>query len=219
MRIGIIHATMNSVAPMTESFASLKPGITALHFLNENMLVKAAERGGVEASTMRMFARLVFEASEAEVDGIIVACSLWCPFVRLIEHFVDVPVVAVNLPMLEAAVAESARIGIIATNAQSGVTTQKQLGEVAAQAGKQIETEVEAVPDAWKALQEGDVELHNRMICQAGERLAAKNCGAILLSQISMAGAARQMRYPGVKVFTTPDEGAKKILELIKSKK
>ena len=48
MRIGLIHATINAVAPVMECAQKIYPDMTILNFVNENLLDHANKVGGVD---------------------------------------------------------------------------------------------------------------------------------------------------------------------------
>ncbi len=215
MKIGVIHATMNAVEPLMAVFKKNAPETTVLNFLNENLLFRANAVGGADYKGLRAFTKLVFEAVDAEVDGIIVACSVFCPFVPLMRNFTDIPMIAIDNPMLERAVNEGKKIGILATTAPSAPSAKRQLEKMAAEENKTLEFDMEIITDAMVALKAGDVEKHNEIIAEAGKRLVERGCDTLVLSQITMACAAEKMKNFGVNVLSSPEEGYKKIVEMV----
>ncbi|MEA5083654.1 MAG: aspartate/glutamate racemase family protein [Lachnospiraceae bacterium] len=214
-KIGIIHATMNAVQPMIDVFNKYAPEVTVVNFVNENMLLRANKIGGADEDGLRTFTKLFFEAVEAEVDGIIIACSIFCPFASLMTAFTKVPVIAVDRPMLEKAVENGNKIGIMATTAPSGPSAKTQIESIASSVGKELKYEMEIVTDAMVALKKGDVTAHNKIIAEGGQRLVDKGCDTIVLTQITMACAADEMKNLEAEILSSPLEGLKKILEMI----
>ena len=215
VKIGVIHATCAAVEPLNEAAKRMGDDITLLNFVNENLLLRANLVGGADKYGLRSFARVFFEAADAGVDGIIVACTVYTPFVELVRKFVDVPVIGIDNPMLVSAVNQGTKIGIVATTAASGPSAQKQMEEIAAVLGKTVDFEIEIVTEAMKALKSENVELHNRYVYDAGKRLKDAGCDVIVIAQISTACAAEGMADLNVPVLTSPAEGIKKILEMI----
>ena len=214
-KIGVIHATCSAVEPLNQAAKKYSDDLTVLNFVNENLLFRANQVGGADKVGLRSFSRSFFEACDAGVDGIIVACSVYTPFVEQMKAFSDVPVIGIDSPMLNAAVDIGGKIGIVATTAPSGPSAQRQMEKLAAAAGKQLEYQIEINTEAMTMLKSGNVAEHNRMILEAGKKLADAGCSCIVLAQITMACAADDMACLGVPVLTSPYEGIKKIVSLI----
>lgn len=215
IKIGVIHATCSAVEPLNRAAAKLDRDITVLNFVNENLLFRANQVGGADKQGLRTFARTFFAAADAGVDGIIVACSVYTPYVELMKNFVDIPVIGIDSPMLHAAADIGGKIGIIATTASSGPSAQRQLEKIAEAAGKSLRFQVAVNTEGMTQLKAGNIDAHNQIILREGEKLAADGCSCIVLAQITMACAADVMGGLGVPVLTSPLEGMKKILSLI----
>jgi hypothetical protein len=71
---------------------------------------------------------------------------------------------------------------------------------------------------AFEALARGDAETHNRLVCECAEALA-KECDAIVLSQMSQIRALPFLENLRVPVLTTPALSMEALLEIIKNKK
>lgn len=215
MKIGVIHATLGAAAPLNEAFKRLAPDAAVLNFVNEELLHRATALGGADAAGLRMFARTAFAAAEAEVDGIIVACSVYCPYVEQIKPFLQMPVIAIDHPMLETAAARGNKIGILTTNGPAAPAAQHQIEAMAATLGRRPEFVLSPIPAAAAAFQQGRREEGIERIRRAGTALAAQGCDTLVLAQITMACAAPALSGTGVTVLTSPDEGVRRILCLI----
>lgn len=215
MKIGVIHATAGAVAPLNEAFQRLAPETTVLNFVNEELLHRANAMGGTDAVGLRMFARTVFAAAEAGVDGLIVACSVYCPYVELIRPFLQVPVIAVDNPMLETAAAGGKKIGLLTTNLPAAPAAQKQIEQMAAALGRDPSFVQCPLPEAAAALKRGEQAEAVRRIREAAEELVRQGCDTLVLAQITMACAAPALADLGVTVLTSPDEGVRRIVSLV----
>lgn len=216
-RIGVIHATVNAVEPMNQAFLRLEPEVNVINFVNEDLLFQANNKNRIDEAAMREFAKLLFEAVESGVDGIVVACSIFCPYVPFFKNFVEIPMIAVDSPMIEAAVSEAKKVGIIATTAPSGPSTQKQIETLAEKKGQDIKTQVEIVTEGMDELKKGNIKNHDQIVAKVGEKLVNQGCDAIVLSQITMASAAQEMEKLDANVLTSPEEAVKKIINQLKT--
>lgn len=208
MNIGIIHATLNAVQPLAEAFYKENPSISLVNFVNEELLAHANRIGGVDDWGLRNFTRLFMQAAEADVDGIIIACSLYSTYVDYVKPLTRKPVIAIDAPMVESAVREGKVIGVIATTAAAGPAEEKKILEEAKKLGKNITTRVEIRTEAMKALKKNDVMEHNCILREAAEKLMKEGCDTVVLSQITMACAKEEMRDLEVRVLSSPESGA-----------
>lgn len=215
MKVAAIHANMSAVEPLNLAFQNIDPNVRVINFVNEEMLRIVDEEGTVSDRALRMFAKTVFAAADAAVDGIMIACSVYCAYVEEIKPFLHMPVVAVDAPALSAAVDRGGKIGILATTPASAPACRKKLEQLAVQRGIQLEYEEGVVPAALDALKRGDIQEHDQLIAREGERLTAAGCNTLFLSQITMARAMQAMGALRSMTLATPDEGAKELLRQI----
>ena len=215
MRIAIVHATMNSYKPLIDGLTKcLSKDDVVLHFINEYLIDRATAAGKVDAKALQVFTQLMLSAVEAEPDIIVVGCSMYFPYLPLIESFVTVPIMPIDEPMLELAIEKGKKIGLVVTTAPTIAGTEKRLKRIAEKSGKTVEILGEAASQAFALLTAGDVEGHNADVLQAGEKLVKQGCDILLLCQISMACAAADVQRLGVPVLNSVDTGVQRILQI-----
>ena len=213
-RIGLVHATMNPLQPIYEAFRRLAPDVRPLSFMDEGLMDELNRTGEV---TPRMLERLLDLARRAEESGaqaILLTCSAFSPYVEQIGGQLGVPMQSADGAMLEAAGRRtSGRIAVLATLGSAGPTTARQLEQLAAVLGKQVQVEHAIVPGARDALARGDMAAHDDIVRRAiRERDGA--CDVIVLAQMSMAGAGRGVAVSaGTSVISSPDYGVKAIMQ------
>jgi len=216
LTVGVIHATIGAAQPLVDAFRDIAPEVKVLNFVNDDLLNRANRMNGADKVGLRNFTQNVFQAADAGVDGIIIGCTVYTPYVSLMQQFLDIPIIAVDSPMIQYAIANGKKIGIIATTASTGPATAKKLQAEAKIQGKEITMDCEIVTDGMIALKSGDIEKHNAIVKAAGERLVKKGCDVILLTQITMACALKEMQDLDAIVLSSPEEGAKEMLKRIK---
>jgi len=181
------------------------------------MLRLADEAGKVTARAMRIFARTVFEAADAGVDGIIIACSVYCTFVEEIRPFLSVPIVAVDAPALEIAADRGGMIGILATTAGSAPACRTKLDKIARKKNLKLSYRNGIVTEAMDALKNGNLEEHDRLLIKESQKLKEQGCNTLILSQITMARVKDAMDDELKQItLTTPEEGIKELLRNIR---
>lgn len=187
-RVGLVHATLNALQPMTEAFQQYAPAIQTLHFLDEGLIADLNAAGKVTRPLIRRFIRLVEKAEEAGVDGVLLSCSSFTPYTPLINQLFDFPIVSIDFAMLEEAVQIGTKIGVIATVVTAAPITKQILEEIAAEKKKPIEIYTETLTDAFAALQHGEEHRHNQIIYDKVEEMS-RTCDVVVLAQISMVRA------------------------------
>lgn len=214
MKIGIIHATSNAVPPLNDAFKSLAPNVTIFNFVDEYLQYYANQIKGIDDKVHRDFVNMAITAQEAKVDAIIVACTVLTPIVDIVKPFITVPIIAVDQPMLESAVNNYRKIGVVATNAPSGPATKARLEKIAGKFGKEIEVDTEIDIQAMTELKAGNEEEHNRLNALAAEKLKQRGCEVIILAQITQASAESKTKELGLPVLTSPKEAVKEVLRI-----
>ena len=216
MRIGFIHATCNAVAPIMETARALYPEITAVNFVDEQLLEHANQVGGIDPAGLRQFAKLLFSAAQANLDGIVVACTIYSPMAAYFQPFLEVPIVGIDRAMIEQAVDSGEKIGLLGTTAPSVPAMKQQMLEYAASVGKVPVMETRTVAEAMARLRAGDLQAHDDLIRRAALELIQDGCTTIVLSQITMARAKILLQIPGITVLTSPETGLARLMQLVK---
>jgi Asp/Glu/hydantoin racemase len=109
--------------------------------------------------------------------------------VDLVKKFVSRPVLKIDEPMAEMAVARGRRIGVVATVATTLDPTSSLLRQKASEAGREISISTALCQEAFQAILQGDTERHDRMVMEKATELA-QEVDLILLAQGSMARLA-----------------------------
>lgn len=209
--IGLIHANFTSVQPMLDAFKKIAPKTSLLHFMDEGLLKAVNEQGGVTPQILRRFVSLLERAEQSGVDGILLSCSAFSPYVPGFEHLFSIPIVTVDGAMIQQAVDIGGKIGVIATVAVSGPITAQQIEEVAVQQGKNVKAQVCLATEAFPLLQP-DPAAYNKILLDKAKSLE-NSVNAIVLAQISMSPALAVMGGIKVPVLTSPESSVNAILK------
>ncbi len=215
MKIAVIHATMIAVEPLENGIKEIYPTAQVFNFVNDSLLKNSNSVGWISTEDKVNFFKTVLSAVDSGADGIIVACSIYCPLVSRIREFVKVPIVAIDQPMILKAVDLGKPIGIVATTELSGPTTEKQIKALDAS----IHTEVILAPEGMVALKSGDRTRHDEIIKNACLELSQKGFETIVLSQLSMASAEKKLRSYDFTVLTSINEGVRAVINAIENRK
>ena len=218
LRIGGIHATLGSAAPLQKAIKNALPNAEMVHFVNEEMLGYVNRNGGVNETAMRMFARQVFLAEEAGVDAIVISCNVYAPRVDTVRPFVTAPLLTVDSAMQEHAAQIGGLIGVLGTNNSSVPSCSGGIRRASAALGLPEPSFADGtVVEAAQYLVNGDAETFDRMLTEKALELVSKNCSAIVLAQVTMARAKPALEAAGITIpiLTSPDECAAKLKQML----
>ena len=136
------------------------------------------------------FSRYAIDLVElAQVQVVMITCSTMnrsYPKVAEALQPYHVPVIQIDLPMMERAVAIGGKFLIIATHGPTVKSTAKLLQETGATQGKTVVNKGILVEEAWHCLTDGDVQGHNRIIAEAIARQKDEGFTCAVLAQLSM---------------------------------
>lgn len=212
-RIGLVHATLAAVEPVVRQFRAQAPDTAVLHFLDEGLL-PLVEREGLSKRAVAELERLIARAVSSNVQGVLLTCSAYSPAVPDIQQRFALPIESVDEAMLRCALQHGSRIGVVATVTKAGPTTEALLRAYAAKDSQDITVSVAISPEAFAALQRGDVATHDQLI---RERIASllSSCDVVVLAQISMARALENAPAFPKPVLTSAELGVRAILSRV----
>jgi Asp/Glu/hydantoin racemase len=208
MRIALIHALRHSPAPIEAAFRALWPQPQLMNLLDDSLSADLARDGRLtEAMTVR-FLDLARYATGTGAAAILFTCSAFGPCIdRVKQAHPGIPVLKPNEAMIEEAMAQGRRIGLVAS---FGPTLQSMPPEFPAG----IELKLRLAEGALAALDAGDGATHDRLVGEAAADL--RDCDAVALAQFSLARARDQVAAAtGRPVLTTPDSAVRKLRALL----
>lgn len=211
-RIALIHATMLSIAPVNDAFASLWPQAELVHLLDDSLSRDRAE--GKETSG-RIFA-LADYAVSTKADAILYSCSAFGEAISLVQGRMEIPVFKPNEAMFDSAFEKGPNIAMLATFIPSIKSMEKEFYETAptgistgtGAAGASVTTTF--VKGAREASDSGNQDLHNKLI--AGAAASLHGYDAIMLAHFSMSTASELCEEAThIPILTAPDSAVRKI--------
>lgn len=186
MTIAFIH-TSPSMIPVFKALADDRlKGHTIFNMVDESLLCDIIRDGKCPPSTARRLVGHVLAAESAGAEMILVSCSSMGRAVEASRALCSVPVMRVDEPMAELAVATGSRIGVIATLPSTLEPTVALIQSKAASAGKTIAMTSQVVDGAFAAVISGDGATHDALVGAALKKLA-RGVDVIVLAQASMA--------------------------------
>jgi len=173
---------------------------------------------------IRAFSLLARSAIELHrPDAMLLTCSTMSRAAGAVRRAIartGVPVVQIDEPMMDAAVARGGKILVIATHGPTVQSTQKLLAETAARRRQPVSFSGATIESAFDFLGRGDIKRHNELIARA-IRTALKRgpLDSVVLAQLSMAvfllDHPKSEREFGVPVLTSAECGFRRIREIL----
>jgi len=214
--LGLIHNSPVLAPIFNEIAARLMPDVRILHFVDESTIKNTIAAGRLEKPTMRRVIQLVGSTFDAGCDLALVTCSSIGPAVDMAADLYDQPVLRVDRPMAERAVATGTKIGVIATLSTTLKPTADLIRRVAAEQGKAVEIVEHVCVGAFDAVMAGDGATHDRIV---GEALTGAMSGVdvIVLAQASMARVVASLPAGAVAapVLASPELGMARAAEIL----
>ncbi len=229
-RVGILNGSSWITAWSTFFGRRYLPGAHLVNAGNEAVQLSfmRAHAAGEACPPARNIARFTEYARDlvelADVDIVLVTCSTMNRSYPAITEALapsGVPVVQIDVPMMERAVTLGGPILVVATHGPTVESTRTLLDETALQLGRSVDHSGITVEAAWDALARADVRGHNDAIAEAIRReTAGSRFRCVVLAQLSMAAILFSHPDPsaefGVPVLTSAEYGFGRVAEILR---
>ncbi len=184
--LGLVHTSATLVPVFQELCKQYIPNVNVFNIVDDSLIKQVISRGELQADTARRVVNYAGSAESAGADYIMFTCSSIGAAVEAAANLTQVPVLRVDQPMADQAVATGSRIGVIATLPTTLAPTSDLVQRRAALAGKEIELKAVLCEGAFEALMGGNPSLHDEMVAKALKELSTQ-VDVIVLAQASMA--------------------------------
>lgn len=215
-KIAVINATRVSLVPVEETAASLYPEIELFHLMDEGMSYLAKKEGRISGANLSRMVSLINRAEEMGVDGILLSCTIFSPYIDLLSSFADIPIVAADVAMFEEAASSYGRLGVVVTFGPT-VKSVKAVLARCKEKNMKFEAEIRVPEGAFDACAKGQHEEHNRLVAECA-RSMAPHCDVIVLSQMSQMRAVPLLKNLSIPILTSPPISLKLLINNIKAK-
>jgi hypothetical protein len=226
-RLGLINGS-SWITVWSNYFGRLYlPGVHLVNIGNEAVqlnFMKAYAEGDPcpPPANIERFMRYAVDLVElAEVDAILITCSTMnrsFPLVRQVLEPYHVPLVQIDMPMMEDAVNRGGKVLVIATHGPTVASTQALLEETAERMQIKVTYDGETVEKAWHLLSEGDIRGHNQALAEVIAARSKDGFSCAVLAQLSM--SVFKLSYPdpeaefGLPVFTSGQSGFERMRKI-----
>lgn len=184
--LALIHTSATLVPVFAQLCKAKLPHVATFNIVDDSLVRAIGAKGGITTDIAARVAGYIGSAASGDADFILVTCSSIGPAVEAAAGSVKVPVLRVDQPMADLAVATGRRIGVIATLPTTLNPTADLVRRRAALAGRPIELTSRLCAGAFEALMAGDPAKHDALVGAALQELVTQ-VDVILLAQASMA--------------------------------
>jgi aspartate/glutamate racemase len=185
-RLGMIHTSATLVPVFEQLCKEMLPNVPVFNIVDDSLIKDVIAHDHLRPATARRLVQHVAAAEDAGADVILVTCSSIGRAVETAANLSRVPVLRVDRPMAEEAVATGRRVGVIATLRTTLEPTAELVERCAAEIGQEIELTARLCDGAFEALMAGNAARHDELVLAALEQLSSQ-VDVIALAQASMA--------------------------------
>jgi aspartate/glutamate racemase len=214
--LGIIHAVNLTIRAMQPFLERYIPDIEVVH-LCDDTIQRDNIRAGVGVIPKRnyfKFAQYAHNLQEAGADMILLACSTFNYAAELARPMIDIPIMQIDRPMMELAVCQGRRVGLLATLSTTVPSSERLLRIVAGEQKKEVDVTTVLREEAFRAIQRGDAETHNAILLEEIEKLSGK-VDSIVMAQLSMSALAPHLTGTRVPVYDSGTTGFGRIRQML----
>jgi Asp/Glu/hydantoin racemase len=185
-RLGLVHTSATLVPVFAQLCKEKLPDVETFNIADDSLVKGIMAAGSLTPQIARRVAGYLESAELAGADYILVTCSSIGPAVEAGAKLRGVPVLRVDQPMADKAVATGKKIGVVATLRTTLEPTADLISRRAADAGKEVAITSKLCEGAFDALMSGDGAKHDAIVAAALKELS-KQVDVIVLTQASMA--------------------------------
>jgi Asp/Glu/hydantoin racemase len=184
--LGLVHTSATLVPVFAQLCKDKLPGVEVFNIADDSLVKGIIAAGSLTPTIACRVASYLESAELAGADYIMVTCSSIGPAVEAGAKLIGVPVLRVDQPMADKAVATGKKIGVIATLRTTLEPTADLIQRRADKAGMKIELTSRLCEGAFEALMSGDAVTHDAKVAAALKELS-QQVDVIVLAQASMA--------------------------------
>ncbi len=202
----LFHTAAVHIATFDALLAEIAPDVPVRHVVDEALLRAARDEGRMTPAMTQRVGEQLHAALSNDTDVLLCTCSTIGGAVEDEGRNVNVPVLRVDRPMAERAVATGERIAIMAALQSTLGPTRALLEDAAQKASRSVAFTEVFCEGAWAFFERGDNAGYYESLAQHIDR-AANAHDVIVLAQASMAPAAALRPNLRVPVLSSPRIG------------
>jgi aspartate/glutamate racemase len=217
-KLGIMHAALITTRAVQKFIDEIIPEVEVVHWVDDTIQNTnfACEPGTIPKKNYAKFVQGALSQQEYGVDLILLACST---FNRAAEHaqpMIDTPILQIDRPMMDLAVQQGSRIGLLATVPTTVPSSERLLRLAGEEAGKSIEVKLRLCGEAFQVLKAGHPEKHNEMLLAEIDKLSSE-VDAIVMAQVSMTALEPHLTNTRVPVYNSGRTAFQRVRQILEA--
>jgi aspartate/glutamate racemase len=218
-KLGIIHAALITTRAVQKYIDEIIPEVEVVHWVDDTIQNTnfASPPGVIPRKNFAKFVQGALSLEEYGTDLILLACSTFNQAVEFARPMVNTPLLQIDRPMMDLAVRDGRRIGLLATVPTTVPSSERLLRLAAKEAGREIEVVLRLCSDAFQVLKAGNPEKHNEMLLQEIETMSG-SVDAIVMAQVSMTVLEPRLGRTRVPVYNSGRTAFNRVREILESK-
>ena len=216
--LGIIHAALITTRSIQPYIQEIIPEVTVVHHVDDTIQNSnfASAPGMIPKENYFKFASYAYYLEKAGVDLILLACSTFNRAVELARPMINVPMLQLDRPMMDLAVMNGKRIGLLATVPTTVPASERLLKLAATEAGKEIEITTVLCTKAFEEIKKGNVDKHNELLLSEIDKFS-HSVDVVVMAQISMSALEPMLKNTRIPVYNSGRTGVNKVREILES--
>lgn len=212
--LGIIHASILTSTAVQPFIANYIPNIEIMHVVDDTIQRDnlKANAGEIPKVNFFKFSQYAHNLEEAGVDMILLACSTFNFAAELARPMINTPIAQIDRVMMETAVQNGKKIGLLATLPTTVPSSLRLLEIAAEEAGREVKIETVLESRAFEEYLKGNFDKHNEILLEAINSLSDR-VDCIVMAQLSMSKLAPLLKETKVPVYNSGDTCFSKIRE------
>ena len=203
-RIALVHATTIAMEPISAAFQRIWPEAGLVNILDDSLPEDRGEASCIPPALLERFSALGNYAQRIGASGLLFTCSAFGTAIDRVAAELKIPVMKPNEAMFRMAIAQSSRIGMLATFKPAVATMEAEFAEEVARTGASATLETVFVEGAAEMLRRGEADNHNHLVAEKARDLSEFD--VIVLAHFSTARALDAVRrVTHLPVLTAPD--------------
>jgi aspartate/glutamate racemase len=216
--LAIFHAALISSKSVQSFIDEIIPEVTVVHHVDDTIQNTnfACPPGTIPKQNYFKFAAYAHYLEEAGVDLILLACSTFNRAVELARPMINTPMLQIDRPMMDLAVQDGTRIGLLATVPTTVPASERLLKLAASEAGKEATVTTVLCAEAFAEIKKGNVAGHNEILIREIDKLS-RDVDAIVMAQVSMSALEPMLKNTRVPVYNSGRTGFTRVREILES--
>lgn len=214
--VALVSVTLNAVNPMMRYLKANVPEWSMRNYLDSYLLEKVGLEGKVTDDSMGRMLDMITKACKDGADAVLVTCTIFSAFQPYFSRIFSVPIFTPDGAMLDEVSKKTGKKAIICTFHGTVDITKNQYQTYCRKNNMPEDADMYTVPDAYAAAGRSDMDTCYQIIRNKVLELD-EQYDHIVLAQISMAGAAEELRTKHANVYTSPQSAVNALKQALET--